>query len=109
MPNLTDPKVKAGLKSAYGAQVGRIKLGQRLLTLPDNAERDTQLRQELIQSYKIDDNQLKQLASRRANAVKAKLINVDPKLGDRISIGDPESVTADEGGVPIKVDLEMGA
>ena len=109
MPNLTDPKVKAGLKSAYGAQVGRIKLGQRLLTLPDNAERDTQLRQELIQSYKIDDNQLKQLASRRANAVKAKLINVDPKLADRISIGDPESVTADEAGVPIKVDLEMGA
>ena len=108
MPNLTDPKVKAGLKSAYGAQVGRIKLGQRLLTLPDNAERDTQLRQELIQSYKIDDNQLKQLASRRANAVKAKLINVDPKLGDRISIGDPESVTADEGGVPIKVDLDIG-
>ena len=108
LPNLTDPKVRAGLKTAYGAQVGRIKLGQRLLTLPDNADRDTQLRQELIQSYKISDDQLKQLAARRADAVKAKLLAVDAKLGDRISIGDPETVSADDAGVPIKVDLESG-
>jgi hypothetical protein len=108
VPNLTDPKVKAGLKSAYGAQVGRIKLGQRLLSLPDDADRDAQLRQELIQSYKVDDNQLKLLATQRANAVKEKLLSVDANLADRISIGDPESVTADVAGVPIKVDLEIG-
>lgn len=108
-PNLTDPKVKAGLKSAYGAQVGRIKLGQRLLTLPDNAERDTQLRQELIQSYKITDEQLKQLAAQRADAVKRKLLAGDGKLADRVVIGDPESVSADNAGVPIKVTLETGS
>ena len=108
LPNLTDPKVKAGLKSAYGAQVGRIKLGQRLLTLPDSAERDEQLRQELIQSYKITDGQLKALANQRANAVKVRLLAVDAKLADRVSIGDPETVSADEAGVPIRVNLETG-
>ena len=109
LPNLSDPKVKAGLKSAYGAQVGRIKLGQRLLTLPDNAERDTQLRQELIQSYQITDAQLKQLAAQRAEAVKAKLLAADAKLADRISIGDPETVSAGENGVPLNVSIETGS
>lgn len=109
LPNLSDPKVKAGLKSAYGAQVGRIKLGQRLLTLPDNADRDTQLRQELIQSYPISDAQLKQLAAQRANAVKARLLAVDARLSERISIGDPETVSASEAGVPLRVSIEMGS
>ena len=108
-PNLTDPKVKAGLKSAYGAQVGRIKLGQRLLTLPDNPERDTQLRQELMQSYKITDEQLKQLAAQRADAVKARLLSVDAKLAERITIGDAEAVSADSAGVPLRVTLETGS
>lgn len=108
LPNLTDPKVKAGLKTAYGAQVGRIKLGQRLLTLSDNADRDTQLRQELIQSYKISDEQLNHLATRRAEAVKAKIQSVDGKLADRITIGDNQTVSADEAGIPIRVELVTG-
>lgn len=109
MPNLSDPKVKSGLKSAYGAQVGRIKLGQRLLTLPDNAERDNQLRQELIQSYQITDVQLKQLAQQRAESVKARLLSADKSLTDRVSIGDADTVSADEAGVPIKVELDTGS
>lgn len=109
LPNLSDPKVKAGLNTAYAAQVGRIKLGQRLLTLPDNADRDTQLRQELIQSYKISDDQLKALAARRAAAVKARLMSADAKLADRISIGEPETISTDEAGVPIKVELETAS
>ena len=109
LPNLSDPKVKAGLKSAYGAQVGRIKLGQRLLTLPDNAERDAQLRQELIQSYAISDAQLKQLAAQRAEAVKARLLAIDPRLVDRVSIGDTETVSASDAGIPLRVSLETGA
>lgn len=108
-PNLSDPKIKAALKSVYGSQVGRIKLGQRLLTLPDNAERDTQLRQELIQNYNVTDAQLKQLAGQRAEAVKRKLLTGDGKLADRISIGDPETVSAGESGIPIRVNLESGA
>ncbi len=106
LPNLTDPKVKAGLKAAYGAQVGRIKLGQRLLTLPDNADRDNQLRQELIQSYKVTDDQLKQLADKRAEAMKARLVAVDSKLAERVSIGDAETVSSDGAGIPIKVEIE---
>ena len=106
LPNLTDPKVMAGLKTAYGAQVGRIKLGQRLLTLPDNADRDNQLRQELIQSYKVTDDQLKQLADKRAEAMKARLVAVDAKLAERVSIGDAETVSSDGAGIPIKVEIE---
>ena len=109
LPNLTDPKVKSGLKSAYGSQVGRIKLGQRLLSLPDNADRDNQLRQELIASYKISDEQLKQLAAQRAEAVKVKLLSVDKNLADRISIGDPETVSADESRIPLRVQIESGS
>ncbi len=106
LPNLSDPNVKVGLKSAYGKQVGRIQLGQRLITLPDNAERDNQLRQELIASYKISDEQLKQLAVQRATAVKARLLKVDGQLGERMTIGDPEMVSAYEVGIPIRVNLE---
>lgn len=106
LPNLTDPKVKAGLKTAYGAEVGQIKLGQRLLTLPDNADRDNQLRQELIQSYKVTDGQLKQLADKRAEAMKARLVGVDAKLSERVSIGDTETVSSDGAGIPIKVEIE---
>lgn len=109
LPNLTDPKVKSGLKSAYGSQVGRIKLGQRLLSLPDNAERDNQLRQELIASYKISDEQLKQLAAQRAEAVKTRLLSVDKNLSERISIGDPETVSADESRIPLRVQIETGS
>ena len=107
-PNFSDPKVKSALKSVYGNQVGRIKLGQRLLTLPDNTDRDQQLRQELIQSYKVTDAQLKQLGMQRAEALKRKLLTGDEKLGERVSIGDPETVTASEMGVPIDVTLESG-
>ncbi len=108
IPNLSDPKIKTALKSVYGSQVGRIKLGQRLLTQPDSAERDAMLRQELIQNYKITDEQLKQLAGQRAEAVKRKLLAGDGKLADRISIGDPETVSAGDAGIPVRVNLESG-
>lgn len=108
LPNLTDPKIKAGLNTAYAAQVGRITLSQRLLMLPDSPARDRLLREELIQSYKISDDQLKQLAKQRANAVMARLLEVDSKLADRMSIGDTETVTAEDGMVPIRVNLNTG-
>jgi len=106
IPNLTDPKIKVGLTNAYASQVGRVKLTQRLLMLPDGAARDNQLRDELIQSYMISDTQLKQLAVQRAEAVKARLLVVDGKLLERISIGDVEMVTAEDGRLPIRVNLE---
>ena len=108
-PNLTDPKIKSGLKSAYAAQAGRIQLGQRLLTLPDTAERDVQLRSELIQSYKITDVQLMQLAEQRAVAVREKMVAVDAKLSDRINIAQPEAVAAEQEGIPLRIQLESGS
>jgi hypothetical protein len=100
--------IKSGLKTVYAAQFGRIKLSQRLLMLPDTVTRDTQLREELIQSFKIQDEQLKQLASFRANAVKSKLLDVDGTLAERITIGDSEVVVAENGVVPIRVNMERG-
>jgi hypothetical protein len=108
LPNLTDPLIKSGLITVYAAQFGRIKLSQRLLMLPDTVTRDTQLREELIQSFKIQDEQLKQLASFRANAVKSKLLDVDGTLAERITIGDSEVVVAENGVVPIRVNMERG-
>lgn len=106
LPNLTDPQVRTGLKSAYASQVGRLKLGQRLLSLPDSPERDAQMRQELIESYKVGENQLRALATQRAQAVRARLLGVDSELTARVRIGDVESVSADKAGVPVKVVLE---
>jgi hypothetical protein len=51
---------------------------------------------------------MKQLAAQRAEAVRSKLLVGDGKLADRISIGDPETVSAGEAGVPIQVTLETG-
>ncbi|MBU3726999.1 MAG: DUF748 domain-containing protein, partial [Polynucleobacter sp.] len=67
IPSLSDPRVQAGVRSAYGQQVGRIQLAQRLISLPDNEARYQQLRNELIQSYAISEAELMQLASARAN------------------------------------------
>ncbi len=64
------------------------------------------MRQELIESYKVGENQLRALATQRAQAVRARLLGVDSELTARVRIGDVESVSADKAGVPVKVVLE---
>lgn len=105
-PNLSDPSIKSALRTAYANQVGRIKLGQRLLMLPDTADRDQQLRQELIESYQISDAQLHQLADERAQQAQRVLQTAGPGLAERISLGEPVQVTADSNAVSLVVQIQ---
>lgn len=104
-PSLSDPRVQSGVKSAYGQQVGRIKLAQRLISLPDNEARYQQLRNELIQSYVIGEAELIQLAGTRANHAKELMVAQQPNLAERITIGVPKAVSADQEGIPLGVSL----
>ena len=105
MPSLSDPRVQSGVKSAYGQQVGRIKLAQRLISLPDNEARYQQLRNELIQSYVVSEAELLQLASARANRAKELMVAQQPNLAERINIGASKTVNADQEGIPLGVSL----
>jgi hypothetical protein len=104
-PSLSDPRIQSGLKSAYGQQVGRIKLAQRLFSLPDNEARYQQLRNEMIQSYSIGEAELKQLATARANRAKELMLLNQPNIAERIIIGPPKEVTAEQDGIPLGVSL----
>lgn len=104
-PSLSDPRVQSGVKSAYGQQVGRVKLAQRLISLPDNEARYQQLRNELIQSYVISEAELLQLASARANRAKERMVTQQPNLAERINIGTSKPVNADQEGIPLGISL----
>ncbi|NCU93177.1 MAG: DUF748 domain-containing protein [Burkholderiaceae bacterium] len=105
IPSLSDPRVQAGVRSAYGQQVGRIQLAQRLISLPDNEARYQQLRNELIQSYAISEAELMQLASARANRAKELMVAQQPNLAERITIGASKAGGADQDGIPLGVSL----
>ena len=105
IPSLSDPRVQAGVRSAYGQQVGRIQLAQRLISLPDNEVRYQQLRNELIQSYAISEAELMQLASARANRAKELMVAQQPNLAERITIGTSKAGGADQDGIPLGVSL----
>ena len=105
IPSLSDPRVQAGVRSAYGQQVGRIQLAQRLISLPDNEVRYQQLRNELIQSYAISEAELMQLASERANRAKELMVAQQPNLAERITIGTSKAGGADQDGIPLGVSL----
>ena len=105
IPSLSDPRVQAGVRSAYGQQVGRIQLAQRLISLPDNEARYQQLRNELIQSYAISEAELMQLASARANRAKELMAAQQPNLAERITIGTSKAGGADQDGIPLGVSL----
>jgi len=79
-PSLSDPRIQSGIKSAYGQQVGKIKLAQRLITLPDNEARYQQLRSEIILSFVIGDTELKQLAATRASRARDLMLQNNPSL-----------------------------
>ena len=105
IPSLSDPRVQSGVKSAYGQQVGRMKLAQRLISLPDNEARYQQLRNELIESYAVSEAELLQLASARANRAKELMVAQQPNLAERITIGASKAVSADQEGIPLGISL----
>ena len=107
VPSLSDPRVQSGLKAAYAQYVGRIKLGQRLLTLPDGEGRNQQLRNELIADIEVTDAQLKELAKNRALIAYDFMIKANPNLKDRIAIGEVKSVEAGKEGIPLDVEIRI--
>jgi hypothetical protein len=105
MPSLSDKRIQAGIKSAYAAEIGRIKLTQRILTLPDNVERYQQMRQELIAHFAVNDAQLQALGDARARVAQEAMLKSNPALGERIRLGTPKAVTADREGIPLEIAL----
>ena len=104
-PSLSDPRIQSGIKSAYGQQVGKIKLAQRLITLPDNEARYQQLRSEIILSFVIGDTELKQLAATRASRARDLMLQNNPSLVERIKLGSSKEAVADKDGIPLGVNL----
>ena len=82
-PDLSDVKVQSGLKSAYAQYAGRIKLGQRLITLPEGAARNEQLHEELIASIPVTEDDLRALAKNRAKLAQSFMVKSNP---DRKSV-----------------------
>lgn len=107
MPSLSDPRVQSGLKVAYAQYIGRIKLGQRLLMLPDGEARNEQLHTELIAGIEITDAELKALAKSRAQIAFDIMTKSNPSLKDRISVGDVKSVEVGKEGIPLDVELRI--
>ncbi|OZA11337.1 MAG: hypothetical protein B7Y05_15010 [Polynucleobacter sp. 24-46-87] len=106
-PDFSDPKVQSGLKSAYAQYVGRIKLGQRLITLPDGAGRNDQLHAELITSIPVTEEDMKVLAKNRAKQAQSLMVKSSPELNDRISLGEVKTVSAGKEGIPLEVEVRI--
>ncbi len=104
-PSLADPRIQSGLKSAYGSQVGRIQLVQRLLKLANTPERWEQLRDELIKSYRITDQQLINLANSRAQNAQTVFLKKSPELANRVSLGKAQVFKAEDLGIVLGVSL----
>ena len=104
-PSLTDPRIQSGLRSAYAQYVGRIKLGQRLLTLPEGEARNEQLHAELVAAIEISEDELRQLAKNRAQAAFSLMAKENSSLKERITLGDIKTVGAGKEGVPLDVEL----
>ena len=106
-PSLSDPRIQSGLKAAYAQYIGRIKLGQRLLMLPDGEARNQQLHDELIAGIQITDAELKALAKNRAQLAYELMTKENPGLKERITIGDVKSVEAGKNGIPLDMELRI--
>jgi hypothetical protein len=95
------------LKAAYAQYLGRIKLGQRLLMLPDGEARNHQLRTELIADIEVTDAQLKDLAKNRAMLAYDFMVKANPALKDRIAMGEVKSVEGGKDGIPLDVEIRI--
>jgi hypothetical protein len=106
-PSLSDPRIQSGLKAAYAQYIGRIKLGQRLLMLPDGEARNEQLHNELIAGIEATDTELKALAKSRAQLAFEIMVRENPGLRDRITIGEVKPVEAGKNGIPLDMELRI--
>ena len=106
-PDFSDVRIQTALKSVYAQYVGRIKLGQRLITLPDGLARNEQLHAELIESIPVTEADLKDLANNRAKLAQSIMLKGAPGLKERISLGDAKAVSAVKEGVPLEVEVRI--
>ena len=104
-PSLSDPRVQSGLKSAYGSQVGRIKLAQQLFKLPNTPARWETLRKELIDAQNINEARLIALANARANNARDAFLKNSPDMKDRVRVGKAQEVKAEDAGIPLGISL----
>jgi hypothetical protein len=104
-PSLSDPRIQSGLKSAYGSQVGRIKLAQQLFKLPNTPARWETLRKELIEAQNINEARLIALANARANNARDAFLKNSPEMKDRVRIGKAQEVKAEDAGIPMGISL----
>ncbi len=107
VPDFSDPRMREALKSAYAQYVGRIKLTQRLLILPDDAARNDQLRSELIASMPMTENDLKVLATQRAKLALEIMTKNNPGLKERIQLTDVKPSNATKAGAPLEVEVRI--
>ena len=107
VPSLSDPRVQSGLKTAYAQYIGRIKLGQRLLMVPEGEQRNEQLHNELIAGIEVTDNELKELARNRAKTAYNLMVKPNPDLKERIQLGDVKTVEAGKEGIPLDVEIRI--
>ena len=104
-PSLSDPRVQSGLKSAYGSQVGRIKLAQQLIKLPNTPARWETLRKELIDAQNINEARLIALANARASNARDAFLKNSPDMKDRVRVGKAQEVKAEDAGIPLGISL----
>jgi hypothetical protein len=107
IPSLSDPRVQSGLNTAYAQYIGRIKLGQRLLMLPEGEARNEQLRNELIAGIEITAAELQELANNRAKLAIQIMIKNNPDLNERIKVGQVKTVEAGKEGIPLEVEARI--
>ena len=104
-PSLSDPRVQSGLKSAYGSQVGRIKLAQQLIKLPNTPARWEALRKELIDAQNINEARLIALANARASNARDAFLKNSSDMKDRVRVGKAQEVKAEDAGIPLGISL----
>ncbi|MGL6071264.1 DUF748 domain-containing protein [Craterilacuibacter sp.] len=109
LPDMGDAVIRDAVKAVYVDKIGRIKLMQRLLSLPDNDKRYAALRDELIAGTPVTDSELAALATARAEAVRAIMLTTDAALAARVDFGAPQKVGSDANGVELAIKLDSTA
>ena len=106
-PSLSDPRIQSALRSIYAQYVGRIRLGQRLLMLPEGEQRNEQLHDELIAGIEVTELELKELARSRAQLSFEFMVKADAGLRERITLGEVKTIAAGKEGIPLDIEIRI--
>jgi hypothetical protein len=106
-PSLSDPRIQSALRSIYAQYIGRIKLGQRLLMLPEGEQRNEQLHDELIAGIEVTELELKELARSRAQLSFEFMVKADAGLRERITLGEVKTIAAGKEGIPLDIEIRI--